>query len=255
VTTPRTETGGPTRTPRSEIAPVIPAARRESVGVEPVMLWDKSGSTDWEAAADGQPWPAATSRRAIMKEVARQIVVHLESLDTEAAAEQAGGSDEMGGILTFFFGSDSSEGVDLNSSNFDRKLAEQELQWGGGTVIMKAWEQALDEYDEEFGDKPERDRPVHAVIILTDGELSDMDEFAKTALSTASAHRVFVVAIFGYDEPGNAPLHTQCLHQYTAVAAKVQAADPHGKQYIYVLSFDSVSDPNEIADDMKTALS
>ena len=254
MTTPRTETGGPTRTPRSEIEPVIPAARRESVGVEPVVLWDKSGSTNWPISADGQDYPDPTSRRAVMTEVARQVVVHLESLDSEAAAEQASGSDDMGGLLTFFFGSDSSDGIDLNSSNFDRKLAEQAPYWGGATHIMSAWEQALNEYDDEFGDKAERDRPVHAVIILTDGELDDMDQFGKV-LEGANSHRVFIVAVFGYDEDPSNARHTACLRQYQAVEQRQVAADAHGKSYIHVVSFDAVKDPNEIAEDMRTLLS
>ncbi len=253
--TERTETGGPNRTPRSEIAPVIPAARRESVGVEPVLYWDISGSTLWEAAPGQPEWSTATrtgGRREIMTEVARTVVAHLESLDTEAAKEQASGSDEMGGLLTFFFGSDSTEGIDLNSSNFDRKV--NGVTWGGATHISRAWEQALNEYEEEFGDRPAHEQPVHTNIILTDGELDDMADFGKI-LQGANAHRVFLVAIFGYDEDPQNPRHTQCLKQYTEIANMQKAADPHGKSYIYVVSFDQVTDPNEIATDVKTMLS
>ena len=252
MTAPRTETGGPTRTPRSEIAPVIPAARREQVGVEPVLFWDRSTSTLWSVTPGGRDYPDPASRRHVMTEAMRQLVVHLESLDTEAAGEQAGGSDEMGGLLTFFFGSDSSDGLDLNSSNFDRHL--RGVPWGGATHVMGAWEQALDEYDEEFGDQPERERPVHLVLIATDGELDDMDEFAAKALSTASAHRVFVVMIFGADSPDD-NRHSACIKQYTQVAKQRQDADPHGKSYIRIISFDAVTDPAEIAEDAKTLVS
>ncbi len=249
-----TQTGGPLRTPRSEIdAPVVPAARRESVGVEVVLFWDKSTSTLWEAAAGGQQWPAPTSRRAIMADVARQVVTHLDGLDSEEAAEQSGGSDEMGGTLTFFFGTTSSKGTDLNPSNFERKLAEQDPHWGGSTHIMEAWNQALDEYDEEFGDRAERDRSVHLCILLTDGELDDMDQFAQ-ALGTAGPHRVFLVLVIGYDEDPDNPRHTRCIRQYTEIASKQQAADPHGKSYIRVISFDSVVNSDEIAQDAVTLI-
>ena len=51
MTTPeRTETGGPTRTPRSEIAAAVPASRKK----EPVLLLDLSTSMDWDAAP-GRP--------------------------------------------------------------------------------------------------------------------------------------------------------------------------------------------------------
>lgn len=248
----RTETGGPTRTPRSEIEQVIPTARRESVGAEPVLFWDISTSTLWSTIPGGRDWPDARSRRHVMTEAIRQLVVHLDGLDSEEAGEQSSGSDEMGGLLTFFFGSGSSKGTDLNPSNFDRKTGA--VKWGGSTHVMSAWEQAQDEYDEEFGDRPERERPVHLVIMATDGELDDMDAFAASALSTASAHRVFLVLVFGADGDGD-DRHSRCLAQYGKIAAQQKAADPHGKSYIKIVSFDGVTDPVEVADDMKVLVS
>lgn len=253
MTTPvRTETGGPTRTPRAEIAAIVPAARREASGVEPVLLWDRSTSTLWSTVPGGPDYPDDTSRRHVMTEAMRLLVVHLDGLDAEEAAEQASGSDDMGGLLAFFFGSDSTEGSDLNPSNFDRKVSA--VNWGGGTHIMTAWEQALDEYDGEFGDRPEREQPVHLVVIATDGELDDMGEFADKALSTAGPHRYFLVLVFGADGDGD-ERHSACLKQYGQVAAKQQAADPHGKSYIRVISFDAVTDPAEVGDDIVTLVS
>src|SRR5215475_507843 len=139
-----TENTGTTRTPRTEIEPVIPAARRESVGAEPVLLWDISTSTLWSTHPGGDDYPDQNSRRYVMTEAIRQLVTHLDGLDAEEAAEQASGSDEMGGLLTFFFGTSSTDGNDLNPANFDRKL--QSVRWGGSTHILSAWEQALDEY-------------------------------------------------------------------------------------------------------------
>jgi hypothetical protein len=245
--TERTETGGPTRTPRSEMDAVVPAARRESAGVEPVLLWDRSTSTLWSTVPGGADYPDPASRRTVMTEAIRQLVVHLDGLDSEESGEQASGSDEMGGLLTFFFSSGTSHGEDLNPSNFDRKVSA--VQWGGGTHIMSAWEQALNEYDEEFGDKPERERPVHLVLIATDGELDDVDDFASKALSTAGAHRIFLVMVFGADGDGE-ERHSATLSQYSKIASAQQAADPHGKSYIRIVSFDSVTDPQEIAEDM-----
>jgi hypothetical protein len=252
MTEPRTETGGPTRTPRSEIAPLVPAARMEQVGIEPVLLWDISGSTLWSTVPGGKDYPDPASRRHVMTEAIRGLVTHLDGLDTEEKAEQASGSDEMGGLLTFFFGSDSSDGMDLNPSNFDRKVGS--VPWGGGTYIMSAWEKALNEYDEEFGDKPERDRPVHLILIATDGELDDGDDFLTRALKTAGPHRIFVPMVFGADGDGDTR-HTATLNQWSKFAADQQRNDPHGKSWIRVVSFDSVTDPAEIAADMITLVS
>jgi len=253
MTTPaRTETGGPTRTPRAEIAPVVPAARREASGIEPVLFWDISSSTLWSTVPGGLDFPDSASRRPVMTEAMRQLVVHLDGMDAEEAAEQAAGSDEMGGLLTFFFGAGSSDGNDLNPANFDRKVSA--VTWGGSTHVMAAWEQAQDEYDGEFGDRPERERPVHLVIMATDGELDDMDAFAAEALSTAGPHRYFLVLVFGADGDGD-ERHSACLKQYGQVAAQQQAADPHGKSYIRVISFDAVTDPAEVGADIVTLVS
>src|SRR5229473_155957 len=91
---PRTETGGPNRTPRSEIGPAVSANRKK----EPVLLLDLSTSMDWNAASEtGPDWPDLTSRRAIVIGALRGLVRVLEKEDSEATAEQAGGSDELEG--------------------------------------------------------------------------------------------------------------------------------------------------------------
>src|SRR5258708_29526872 len=93
----RQETGGPNRTPRSEIGPAVSANRKK----EPVLLLDLSTSMDWSAADENGPdWPDQGSRRAIVIGALRGLVRALESEDTEAAAEQAGGRDELGGPIT-----------------------------------------------------------------------------------------------------------------------------------------------------------
>jgi hypothetical protein len=61
----RAETGGPNRTPRSEIRPAVSANRKK----EPVLLLDLSTSMNWGAADEyGPEWPDAGSRRAIVIE-------------------------------------------------------------------------------------------------------------------------------------------------------------------------------------------
>lgn len=114
--TERTETGGPNRTPRSEITPAVAASRAK----EPVLLLDLSTSMDWSAEDerdDAGLYPAAKSRRAIVIGALPLLVRQLAKEDTEAAGEQASGSDELGGLLTFGFASEPTEIGDLNESN------------------------------------------------------------------------------------------------------------------------------------------
>src|SRR5690348_13877863 len=92
----RQETGGPNRTPRSEIGPAVSANRKK----EPVLLLDLSTSMDWGAADENGPdYPDPGSRRAIVIGALHGLVRALEAEDSEAAAEQAGGSDERGGLM------------------------------------------------------------------------------------------------------------------------------------------------------------
>lgn len=124
----RQETGGPNRTPRSEIGPAVSANRKK----EPVLLLDLSTSMDWGAADEkGPDWPAPDSRRAIVIGALHGLVRALESEDSEAAAEQAGGSDERGGLMAHGFANEHVEIGDLNTSNLERRL--NSIQWGGRT--------------------------------------------------------------------------------------------------------------------------
>src|SRR5260221_11878146 len=115
----RQETGGPSRTPRSEIGPAVSANRKK----EPVLLLDLSTSMDWSAADENGPdWPDQGSRRAIVIGALRGLVRALESEDTEAAGEQAGGSDERGGPRTHGLANGHVAIANLKPSNLERKL-------------------------------------------------------------------------------------------------------------------------------------
>ena len=234
-------TGGPNRTPRDQIRPVVSANRKK----EPVLLLDLSTSMNWGAADEyGPEWPDAGSRRAIVIEALHGLVRVLEREDSEAAAEQADGSDELGGLMTHGFANGHIEIGDLNTSNLERRL--NSIPWGGRTYIMPAWRAALADYDEEFGDRDPDEQPVMEVLVLTDGEADDWMEF-EPVLEKATAKRVFVVAIVG-----SGPKHDATLQAYQEGARKNQAQDKFGKSHVNVVSFDSVTDPEEIAADLVT---
>jgi hypothetical protein len=247
MTTPeRTETGGPNRTPRSEIGPAVSANRKK----EPVLLLDLSTSMDWEAAPGGPEWNQATrtgGRRGIVIDALHGLVVALEGEDSEAASEQAGGSDEMGGLLTHGFANELVEIGDLNSSNLERRL--NSIQWGGRTYVMPAWKAALADYDEEFGDRAPDEQPTLLTLVLTDGEADDWADFGPV-LEKASAKRVFVVAVVGYGDK-----HDATVRAYQQAAQVNKTQDKFGKEHVRVVSFDGVTDPTEIAEDLVTLVS
>ena len=242
--TERTETGGPNRTPREEITSV----RKHNRKYEPVLLLDLSTSMDWSAENEndsngewGQPGDA--SRRKIVINALPLLVKALASEDSEAATEQAGGSDELGGLLTFGFASQPTEIGDLNESNLERRL--NQIQWGGGTYVVPALKLALKDYNDEFEDD-EDDTRVHMILVLTDGQATDWRDLEPYLLQ-ADANRIYVVAIIGH---GNAALAT--YNEYKMVADKNQSQDRFGKAHVHVVLFDGVTDPQEVGEDLVT---
>ncbi len=245
--TDRVETGQANRTPRSEITSV----RKHNRKYEPVVLIDLSGSMDWSAEDENDPageWgqPGDKSRRRIVIEALPLLVKALAKEDSEAAAEQAGGSDELGGLLAFGFASAPTEIGDLNESNLQHRL--NSIAWGGGTYVVPALKLALKDYDDEFEDD-EDDTRVHEILILTDGQASDWQDLEPYLLQ-ADANRVYVIAIVGHGAPALAT-----YKEYTQVAQKNQSEDKFGKAHVHVVLFDGVTDPQEIGEDLVTLAS
>ncbi|HVB44285.1 MAG TPA: hypothetical protein VNF47_16490 [Streptosporangiaceae bacterium] len=214
-----------TTPPRVE-TPIVPKGQKREV----IVLLDTSGSMEWEAA-DGSP----VTRWQIITEAMPLFVSALEAEDSEATAEQAGGSDDLGGLLIHGFSNLHTELGDFNSSNFARKWPA--IQVGGGTTIMPAWRAAQEDYMEEFGDIDALDRPALLTLVITDGEATDAAEFGEV-LKTAKAGRYFAVAIVGHGEE-----HDRTVRSY-------QAAAQANSKHVTVVSFDSVTNPRELANDL-----
>ena len=210
----------------NDLSPVV----AKGVEKEPVALVDISGSMTWAVAANSD-----VQRRQVVGEAMGLLVKSLEDEDSQAAAEQSGGSDEKGGLLVHLFSDHAEELSDLNSSNWRAKW--DSIRWGGGTTIMPAWEAAQAGYLEEFGEVPALDRPVLLVLVITDGEASDWDQFSRV-LEQANATRKFCVAIVGHGED-----HDRTLAAYKAVEAK------NGKN-VRVVTFGGETDPTSIATDL-----
>lgn len=210
----------------NDLSPVV----AKGVDREPIALIDISGSMSWPVA-DG----STVQRREVVGEAMGILVKHLEGEDARAAAEQAAGSDEKGGLLVHLFSDHTEELGDLNSSNWRAKWAS--IRWGGGTCIMPGWEAAQESYMEEFGEVPALDRPVLLVLVITDGEASDWEQFSKV-LDQANSARKFCVAIVGHGAD----------HDRTLAAYK--AAEARNGRNVRVVTFGGETDPASIANDL-----
>lgn len=210
----------------NDLSPVV----AKGVEKEPIALVDISGSMSW-AVAEG----SSIQRREVVGEAMGLLVKALEDEDSQAAEEQADGSDDKGGLLVHLFSDHHEELGDLNSSNWRRKW--DSIRWGGGTRIMTAWEAAQADYLEEFGEVPALDRPVLLTLVITDGEASDWDQFSQV-LAQASAQRKFCVAIVGHGGD-----HDRTLAAYKAVEAE-------NGRHVRVVTFAGETDPGSIANDL-----
>jgi uncharacterized protein YegL len=208
--------------------PIVPQGQPKEV----VVLLDTSGSMEWEAAEGSN-----VSRWSVVTEAMPLFVSALEAQDSEAAKEQAGGSDEVGGLLIHGFSNIHTELGDFNSSNFGRKWPA--IQVGGGTTIVPAWKAAQEDFMAEFGDRDAMDRPALLTLVITDGEATDAAEFGKV-LEKAGAGRYFAVAVVGHGSD-----HDKTLKSYAGAAAS-------NPKHVAVLSFDSVTDPKVLAADLIT---
>jgi len=257
ITRTETPTGGLNRTRREEIVPLNTGSRE----VEPEFYLDSSESEGW-------PWDSDPSRNTwdIQVPAMRGVLVPFEQLDSQAADEQAGGSDEEGGVFAYgfsnryqMFGSEPDDG-DLNSSNVDRKLADyiakyfdREGKPRGGTEIMEAIKAADRRYMGEFRKDDRDERPVRARVVFTDGALRDADAFrrylAQATLDKDTGYgshgdwdEVWAIAIIGPAEGGGTEAH----RQYQDLAAD--------HPWIHSYNFEAVVNPDEIAEDIAVAV-
>jgi len=192
---------------------------------EPMLLLDTTGSMSEGTSAED-----STPRKDTIREAIGLIVSALAKHDSQASNE-----DDGGGLLTVTFAGGKARNLDdLNPQNLKKKWGS--IHWGGGTYIMPGWRKLLHVYKEEFGKRPKEKRPVLMALVITDGEATDGEEFGK-ALNNLHGAVFVTVAIIGFGEA-----HDACLRSYNSIA--------QSNAHVRVVSLDSVTDPQKIADSL-----
>lgn len=244
TTATRIETGGPNRTPRSEIANIRKPGRK----YEPAIAIDLSPSMNWSAVDENnsaEEYPHPNSRRAVLEGFLPLYIVALAKEDSEAEAEQAEGDDENGGVMAVGFDRHVIKIGDLNESNNARKMAKA---WQdatvGGTMVGPALKALIDKYDGEFEDDDPSVTRVHEISLLTDGEPED-PQAVLPYIKAANGKRVYVIGILGHGPKAKATYDL-----YKKAADENQKADEFGKRHVHVILFDAVTAPREIAEDL-----
>jgi hypothetical protein len=233
---------GPLRTERSEINPIF--AAEDEVEIE--LNWDVSGSNTWEQQP---PKDSKPSRWDVIVPFVREIIRLGEVLDSQANEEQADGDDEYGGWATFPFcdeyvplNPDDLDDVDLNTSNFERKMQDLLSRGypGGGTQLMTSIEAGDRHFNAEFGKRPKSRQPKRAHLVVTDGEADDR-HLIEPRLREASDREVWAFSLFGH----GAKLK-DTVDSYSSIA--------RDNEHVHLYVFDAVSNWREVVEDMKIAL-
>ena len=204
ITQDEPDTGGPNRTERKKIAPLVTGRRQ----VNPEAYVDVSPSLSWAWRRN-----PAVNTWSILVPSLKGFTEPFALLDSQAADElsaaiNAGGADEAGGVELWPFSdtylrlsakkdADGDPIIDANPGNFDERWAEfvqlhrdhfdaHGMPEYGGTEVMLAIAAGdahfignpKDPQDKgEFGERPAAERPFRLRSLWTDGALEDKAGF------------------------------------------------------------------------------
>jgi hypothetical protein len=265
------DTGGPDRTPRTEIKPLITGKRE----VNPEAYPDCSPSEAWAWKSN----PAMNTWSVQMPSL-KGFAKPFAMLDSQAGTTDAASA---GGIEMWPFSSeylpwsdkedeDGETIIDANPDNWDDRMAyfvklhrsffdKNGLPEYGGTEIMEAVT-ASDRHfagpGSEFGSRPVKQRPLRVRLAATDGLLNDKEAFIAylsqatpvqdptvSATTVIGQHgewdEIWIIAIFG-EEGGEG---------HAAYNDYVKLAQDH--PWIYPLYFENVTNSDEAAEDLAIA--
>jgi uncharacterized protein YegL len=186
--------------------PTTTTFQPDSVRKEPFAIVDTTGSM-FESVS-----PNSNQNKAqFATDVMRILAQDLANADSQSADE--GGK---GGLLTVTFADGIAKVLgDLNPQNFESKWGT--VRWGGGTYITPAFEKMMELYKDEFGDLPTEVQPEIAAIVITDGELSDLNTANLWLRKAGGKVHVYVFVVgFGVE-------HDKAIASWQNVAE----ANPH----------------------------
>lgn len=205
-----TSTPAPSTPPVGAQPPAGPAP--DETPKEPKLVVDFSGSM--KQSSTGRP--EDMTKYQLTTEIAEILVTTLGAEDTAGKDEAGSPGDkfdetEGGGLFTIGFSDTVTEIGDLNQANF-RKLWNA-LHPEGGTYITPALQAALDDYNEEFGKKPDALKPLCLLTVITDGEPNDLNAATQWLSTNAKDHiHVFVFIV------GHGDAHDKCLAAWGKLA-------------------------------------
>ena len=175
--------------------------------IEPICIFDISGSMDWNLDSKNR---RGKRRIDYVRDLVPDLIREFGFLDTEIKNERH--KAKKGGILAYAFNHQVIELDDINFTTWESKKGS--LYPSGGTLLCPALELMMDKYEREFDPKHHRfkstlkkafhgklePKPKQLVIVLTDGVLGDQEEFKEKIISSEYEGVYFIFALIGVDE-------------------------------------------------------
>lgn len=184
-------------------SPFRPADRPETATDDTMILLDVSGSMDFDPLrpvydqylVTGWANSAQPKNKDVAKAIIRRFTDAMENHD-----HQFQGYD-----LVTFANSARYIGT-INHGNFDRKW--RDVRLGGGTRVMTGWQKVKElhfqkhsesaTHHEVFGWQAGPQTPILRLLLLLDGEATDMDEFELDLMGLNWAHvTIFLIGVDG----------------------------------------------------------
>jgi hypothetical protein len=189
----------------------------------PLILLDTTGSMN-ESVSPGSNLARSTLVIDCIGEIAR-ILTPVDNADVQTTLQRGcplitfNGAE--GGIFRGWIHADNIRGEMAN------------VKFHGATHIMDGWRKMLETYENAFTGQPQSNWPLLLVLILTDGEIQDQEEFEHHLRHVHG--RAFVeIAVVGYGED-----HDRALHHYRHI-------EKHHK-HVRCTAFTREVDPKVIA--------
>lgn len=227
------------------------------IQVDTMILLDVSASMGWDHLGFDQP-----RHINVVHNILRRAINHMETRD------QFPDPNGHRGVETVMFNSSAMRLGKIDHLNFEQQWAtiRDRVYSGGGTCVMRGWNQCKNlhfelhggngnaYYDPVFGWQATPKMPKLSLLVMLDGEASDMDEFELELLGETWCYTTIV--LIGQEDCPNHHRHANELDRICQANDHIQFYDCHGRicerlvvhdvlQRVYA---ENAPDKNEILD-------
>jgi hypothetical protein len=210
------------------------AARQGRIEVDTMILLDVSSSMGWDH--DGFDQPRHVD---VVHNILRRAINHMEVKKRYPDLPYL--EDVNCGVETVMFNSYGYRVGKINATNFEARWTEirNAVYSGGGTQIMSGWNLVKSIhfelhggngnawYDDIYGWQATPQMPKLSLLVMLDGEASDMDEFELELLGETWAY--VTIVLIGQEDCPHHHRHANELDRISKANDHIQYYDCHGR--------------------------